>query len=77
MEQSHEEEYYVIVSKSDIKKYPIDKRNRFIKKGDTTMDIVETYFYIKQEDAQDDIEPLGFNTKDYETKKVVFNYKLQ
>lgn len=68
------DERYVIVTKGDFKKFPFDKRNRFINEGDTTMDILETYLYVEENLAKKDFEDYGFNPEKFEIKKYIINF---
>ena len=68
------EEVYVIQTKTGFKKYPVDKRNRLVRNSDTdksvitTMDFLETYFYLEEELALKDLTDMGL-TNEYEVKK--------
>jgi hypothetical protein len=67
-----QDERYVIVTKGNIKKFPIDKRNRFTLKGDTTMDIFEGYLYISEDLALEDMADMNLSPKEYEVRKYKF-----
>lgn len=71
------EEVYVIQTKTGLKKFPIDKRNRFVKEGDklTTMDFLETCHYAKREVAESDLVDFGLNPDEFEVKKYNVTYE--
>ena len=71
-----QEERYVIASKTTPTKYPLDERNKFCEKGDITYDIFEAWTYLAEDIAQSDFDKGKFNKKDYEIKKVIFNYEF-
>jgi hypothetical protein len=70
------DERYVIASKTTPAKYPLDERNKFYEKGDTTFDVFETYKYIEESLASEVFEKNGYNAKDFEVKKIVFTYEV-
>jgi hypothetical protein len=71
------EEVYVIQTKTGFKKFPIDKRNRFLKDREVvpTMDFLETYHYADEALANSDLVDMGLNTNEYEVKKYNFIYQ--
>lgn len=71
------EEVYVIQTKMGYTKFPIDKRNRFIKDGDvlTTMDFLETYHYSEEIIASSDIVDFGLSLDLFEVKKYTITYE--
>ncbi len=82
--EDYKEEYYVIQTKDEFKKFPVDKRNRIIydeyddfgKKMLTTMNIYETYFYLDPELAIDDIKYYGLDPEKFEVQKYEFAYRV-
>jgi hypothetical protein len=72
-----QEEVFVIQTKDEFRKYPIDKRNRFLKDKEiiTTMDFLETYHYVDLQIALDDLKDMGLKTNDFEVKKYSITYQ--
>lgn len=69
------EEIFVIQTKTGYPKFPIDKRNRFIKEGEilTTMDFLETFHFVDYDLALSDIKDYNLQN-DFEVVKYTVTY---